>query len=379
MKHESRRHNPNCRYFSLLIVCLSVLLTFAQTKLTEQQTKIQNALAANKTVKLTIRRAGIYRVTAEQLFANGLPANVNAANLQLFADGIEQPINIIGAESGIFDKESAIEFYGAGTNTTETDARIYYLAASQNIGLRMAKTDLQGQPAAANFYNATVERRDRTIYFSGLLNGDADNFFGAAITNAGTNQTISAAQIANNGGSAELEISLQGVTRNQHSISVELNGSIVATFGFAETECGGTKIPLQSSQLRDGENTVRLVANNQADVSVVDRLRLTYPHLYQAENNALNLTANGGQEITVGNFTAKNVRVFDVTNPNEPVELAAQLLKSRLAETTFSKPKSLRNYAVKFTLTGSGTRSLPFWRRQFRLRRRRICALKTTV
>ena len=327
-----------------------------------EQTKVQNALATNKTVKLTVRRAGIYRVTAEQLTANGLPANVNAANLQLFADGIEQPINIINAESGIFDKESAVEFYGTGTNTTETDARVYYLVASQNVGLRMSKTDVQGQPANAIFYNATVERRDRTIYFSGLLNGDDDNFFGATITNAGTNQTINAAHLANNGSTAELEISLQGVTRSQHSISVELNGSVVSQVNFAETERGTARIALQSTQLRDGENTVRLIANNQGDVSLVDYLRLTYPHLYRAENNTLNLTANGGQEITVGNFTSRNVRVFDVTNSNNPIELVARVQKSvsngvDTAENN-STDLSVRNYAVEFTPTGSGTRSL---------------------
>lgn len=332
-------------------------------KPTEQQREIQNALAANRTVKLTVRRAGIYRVNAEQLFANGLPANTGAANLQLFADGIEQPINITGAENGIFDGNSAIEFYGAGTNTTETDARIYYLVASPNAGLRMAKTDLQGQPATANFYHATVERRDRTIYFSGLLNGDADNFFGATITNAGTNQTINAAQLANNGGGAELEISLQGVTRSQHSVSVELNGNFVSNVNFAELERSTARISLQPTQLREGENTVRLIANNQSDVSVVDRLRLTYPRFYKAENNALSFNANGGQEISVGNFTSKNVRVFDVTNPNEAIELAAHIQKSAatvggVAEIDATAANAPRNYAVKFTTSGTGTRRL---------------------
>ena len=48
-----------------------------------QQREIQNAIAAGQTVKLTVRRAGIYRATASELFANGLPANFNAANLAI--------------------------------------------------------------------------------------------------------------------------------------------------------------------------------------------------------------------------------------------------------------------------------------------------------
>ena len=221
---------------------------------------------------------------------------------------------------------------------------------------------MQAQPTNADFYTATVERRDRTIYFSALLNGNDENFFGAVINNAGTNQTINAAQIASNGGAAELEISLQGVTRNAHSVSIELNGNVVATLDFSQLEHGTARIPLTASQLREGENTVRLTANNQSDVSLVDFIRLTYPHLYKAENNTLSFSANGGQEITVGNFTSKNIRVYDVTNQNEPVELAAHL--SKLTTTANDSVKtddsdlSARNYAVKFTPAGTGTRRL---------------------
>jgi CSLREA domain-containing protein len=326
-----------------------------------EQIRVQNTLASSKGVKLTVRRAGIYRVTAAELFANGLPINANAANLRLFADGTEQPITVTGAESGVFGQNSAIEFYGIPANTTETDARVYYLVASSGTGLRIAKTDAPGQPGSAGFYSATVERRDRTIYFSGLLNGDDENFFGAVVNTDGAAQTINAAQLAPGGGAAELEISLQGITRNSHSVNVELNGSLVSTFSFNELERGTVRIPLQSAQLIDGANTVRLVANNQSDISLVDFVRLTYPHLYRAENNSLNLSANGGQEVTIGNFTSKNIRVFDVTNPDQTIELAAHLLKTDadgLKNAEGDSANLTRNYAVKFTPGGGGARNL---------------------
>ena len=49
---------------------------------------------------------------------------------------------------------------------------------------------------------------------------------------------------------------------------------------------------------------VRLVANPQTDVAVVDYLRLTYPHLFRAENNALSFAAAGGQCLSSMKFTA---------------------------------------------------------------------------
>ena len=50
------------------------------------------------------------------------------------------------------------------------------------------------------------------------------------------------------------------------------------------------------SLLREGDNTVRLIAaGGPRDISLVDRIRLTYTHNYQADGNALRLTAAANQ------------------------------------------------------------------------------------
>jgi len=50
-------------------------------------------------------------------------------------------------------------------------------------------------------------------------------------------------------------------------------------------------------------------------------VRLTYPHTYTADDDALRFTAPAGQSVTVGGFSTSNVRVVDITDPNNVTEL----------------------------------------------------------
>lgn len=324
-----------------------------KTKPTAEQINVQNILTEHAGVKLNVNRAGFYRVTAAQLFANGLQSNPNPANLRLFADGIEQPINVTGAEDGVLDQTDAIEFYGVGVNTNETASRVYFLTASTDRGLRIQKNANIGQPSNQQHFRTTVERRDRTIYFSGLLNGDKENFFGAVVSGAGAEQTINISKIALNGENAELEIALQGVTRTAHSVRVELNGNIIASMSFNEMENSATRVSIPSANLREGENTIRFIPNNANDVSLVDFVRVTYSRLFHAENNNLRLSANAGQQLKVEGFSSNTIRVIDVTDANEVTEL----------ETTVTKKGSHgdvreASFNATFTPVGAGTREV---------------------
>lgn len=344
------------------------------SKITAQNIANQNIIAQNGGVKIKINRAGFYRVATEELFAGSLPQNANPANLRLFADGIEQPINIL-TENNQF---AGIEFYGRSADTAETSERVYYLAESNSAGLRMAKFDQTHTASTATSFQSTIERRDRSIYFSGLLNGDAENFFGAVVNNAGANQNLTISGLAAVGETARLEIKLQGVTRNAHSVRIELNGANIGAIDWNEMAQGTATIKFPANNLREGENTIRLTANNSGDVSLVDFVRLTYPRRLQAENNALALTADGERETTVRGFTTANVRIFDVTDANAPFELAARIVKERqkpigaddaaneIEESNAASeieaanaPEAVnRNYTVSFAAVGSGRRDL---------------------
>ena len=275
-------------------------------------------------MKLSIKQEGWYRVSQSELAAAGFNTKTDPRMLQMFVDGREQPISVSGQEDGRFDSSDAVEFYGVGPDSAYTDSRTYWLVSGSQPGLRIEKVKSKGTSAASGSFPYTVERRDRSIYFSALRNGDKENFFGAVIARDAVDQSISVQHLDVAGSGAELELALQGVTELPHRVRVELNGVEVGYTGFDGQMEGTTRIPLGRGVLKEGQNIVRLTAlGDESDVSLVDFIRVTYPHTYTADSDALRFTAQAGRQLSIGGFTSPGVRVFDVTDPGAVSEVAA--------------------------------------------------------
>jgi hypothetical protein len=283
-------------------------------------------LESQPAIKLSIKREGFYRVAATQLFAAGLSRNADPTRLQLIADGREIPMAIAGANGHLSDS-SFIEFYGLGLDTLSTDTRVYWLVEGKQPGLRMTRLTPSGIPSSAQSFTQTVERRDRIIYFSGLLNGDKPNFFGDLILSQPLDQRLSLPNLyPATTQQAILDITLQGVTGQAHRVAVQLNNNELGFIDFNGQNQGAARFALAHALLLEGVNTVRLTSLGGAnDISLVDNIRISYQHRFVATNNVLNFFAPAGQQFTITNFSTPAIRVFDVTNPDAPVELIGQV------------------------------------------------------
>ncbi|HSP62697.1 MAG TPA: C25 family cysteine peptidase, partial [Pyrinomonadaceae bacterium] len=162
----------------------------------------------------------------------------------------------------------------------------------------------------------TVERKDRTIYYARALNGDAENFYGEIIAGdpAPLTLTLHNADTASTG-TAELSVSLQGVTLQLHQVNVLLNGSLVGTITFFNQNSAVQTFPVSVSLLLEGDNLVKLVpvAAGQ-DASLVDYVRLAFPHVLKAENNSLQFSIRSTQTARVDGFAIPNIRVLDLSD-----------------------------------------------------------------
>ncbi len=256
--------------------------------------QLQSGLASQPAVKIAVKQEGYYRVTQAELLRASLDPKVDPRLLQLFVDGVEQPIKVTGEQDGRFDSSDSIEFYGVGLNAASTDTRVYWLVAGTKPGKRIPITQDKGGQLASGGFPYTVERKDRTIYFSALKNGDAENFFGAVVASQPVDQTLSIQhldQTAQSG--ASIEVSLQGVTRVAHNVRVQLNGTDVTRLNFTDQSRDRRLVSISQSLLREGENTVRLIAEGGAsDISLVDVIRISYSHSYVADSDSLKLTAS---------------------------------------------------------------------------------------
>ncbi|HJQ27060.1 MAG TPA: C25 family cysteine peptidase [Blastocatellia bacterium] len=305
------------------------------------------AFAAQAAVKLYIRSEGFYSLTQSDLVAAGLDAKLDPRKLQLYADGQQQPIRVVGEADGRFDAGDAIEFYGVGLDAPATDTRVYWLVAGTGNGQRIAAIKAPASLGGGGSFPCKIERRDRTIYFPALRNGDAENFFGAVISGQPLEQALTLAHRDAAATTATLEVALQGVNLAAHQVNVRVNGAVLGQVVFSGEARGVASFAVPASLLSEGQNTVTLAPQAAAgDVSLVDYLRLTYAHTLEADNNLLKLTAAAGQRLTVGGFSSERIRAFDITDPAAVQELLGQVERQGAG------------YAVSLIPQGSGQRTL---------------------
>lgn len=311
-------------------------------------------VAARASVKILIRREGWHRVTQPQLVAAGLNPTANPRTLQLFVDGQELPIIVAGEDKTRLDPSDYIEFFAAPLDTLSTDIHTYFLVAGSQPGRRIKLSQGgSGGPGNAQSFPFTIERKDRSIYFAALKNGDADNFFGPIVSSDPVTQSLAVRHLdslATN--SASLELALQGATDTpgstpDHTIKVLLNGSDIGAISFDGQSRKTAALSIPNNLLRDGDNAVTLTAlGGEMDLSLIDFIRLTYSHTYAADDNALRFTAQGREAVRVAGFTTSQIRVVDITDQNDVHELKA-------AVEPFAS-----GYAVKVTPQDAGQRTL---------------------
>ena len=337
----------------------------------------QRELARGAAVKLLVRGNGWYRVPRAQLLAAGLSPSADPWALRLYAEGFKVPLKV---SKGDWETEGAVEFYGTGLDAPSTDARVYWLVERRHEGARPvvpcppspggptgeetataggrkaahaaphARTPCAGEPsnppsaqghAAAprssespESFAHTVERRDRTLYFASVLNGDEENFFGRFVGSTPDTQVLAARNLSRPGVTAgRLEVSLQGVTTGAHNVKVTFNGTELGVMRFSGRTKHTASFEVGGWLLREGDNHVRLASGAANDASFTDYLRLTYHHAYRADDDRLHFRVPGGaRPVSVAGFTTPDVRVVDVTDPDGAVELPAKVTHATASE-----------------------------------------------
>ena len=298
---------------------------------TPSQIQKQYELAAHPAVKIYVRHEGWYRVAQPDLVKAGLDPNVDPALLHLYAEATEQPLQITGATAGPggFGPQAAINFYGTGINTVFSGTRVYWLVAGEGRGPRIPILPVStgsNQPPAS--YSTTVELQQHTIYFAALLTWNDENFFGALVSPTPVEQVLEVPHLdVSSTQAARLEVILQGViTAFPHDVTVVLNGTSLGDVVFTGQDKGKLNVTIPPGVLQPWGNTVTLTAQNgDYDTSLVDYIRISYPHLYVADNDQLKFTGRAGDEVTVRNFDSAPT-VLDITDPNRPVQLTPQVI-----------------------------------------------------
>ncbi len=286
--------------------------------------EIQRSLAAQPAVKISVKEDGWYRVSQPTLMRAGLDPDLDPRFIQLFADGQEEALIVMDQRDGRFDAWDTIEFFGRALDTPWSGTRIYWLIAGSHAGKRIRKLPGPFPGARQYSFSSTVERKENSTYFAALKNGESDNFFGPVIADQPLEQSLIVFDLQPSSQSESfLHVALQGATQVPHDVTVLLNQVAVGSIAFWGQKRGEAIFALEPGMLREGKNAFQLIAQSgNTDVSLVDFIRLTYGRSYRAEQGRLWFSLTGGRQARIEGFTSPQMRIIDVTDPTEVVEVS---------------------------------------------------------
>jgi hypothetical protein len=277
----------------------------------------QRTVVAQPGVKIGIRQPGFYRVTSAQLQAAGFDISSDSTKWQLYTDGNEQSI-IVGPNA------SYIEFYGKAIDTVESDTRMYYLVAGGAAGRRISTFALRPsfRAVAASSYGQDLTTSQRDNYVVDVLNGNASNYFGDAVFQGSTTtENFNVAAIDKTSISAEVVVRLQGYAFISHSVNVSLNGQPIGQATGNNQDIYSLDVTIPTSGLVEGTNTLSLSTNLPAEFSFFYSVEVIYNRVPLASQNQLIFTTTGDFSTQLQGFTSGNIRVFDVTDDGNPVQM----------------------------------------------------------
>lgn len=277
----------------------------------------QRALVAQEGVKIGIKKDGFYRVTKAQLMAAGFDTTGDPNKWQLVAGGVEQAIIVEPAGN-------YIEFYARSILTIEADTRYYFLingaVAGKRMGTRVSRP--VSTPVISKNYQNEFRLTQKSNYIYDILNGEADNFWGDIITPGfPVNISFNLTGIDTTQAKAVMNLSFQGFSTTQHSVSVSLNGNALGTATGTAQIPFSAEFLLQTAQLNEGQNTLTVSTSAPVDNVLFDTVKINFARRYAADQNRVAFYTVGQRRAVVSGFSSANVRLIDITNDGEPVEV----------------------------------------------------------
>jgi hypothetical protein len=265
-------------------------------------------------VKIGVKKEGFYRVTRAELQSAGFNASGDSSLWQLYLAGVQQSI-IVGPNNGDY-----IEFYGTGVDTPLADTRVYYLISGPAAGKRIESRG--SRPTAGTVtspsYQQTFLQSERLNYFSQVLNGNVQNYWGQPINNffdTTVNFTLTNVDFASP--NATLDVSFEGFSFDLHVVEVKINGQTLATATGNGRGPFSKLYTIPTSFLNEGANALVFHMQGQTS-SFFDTVKVGFARKFGASQNRLSFFTQNYRRANIEGFSSANIRVFDMTAEGSP-------------------------------------------------------------
>jgi hypothetical protein len=306
-----------------------------QTQPATSSTFATRAFGLEPWYRVSVPGDGLYTVTCADLTAAGInAAAVQLATVRILAggsDGAEIPLLVTNHNNSLFcDQDDLVEFWGQGIASKYATDNVYWLTFGGAPGLRMASRT--PAPGATLQTTATVALRlEQNLQYrpQSPRVEDYEHWFWHLLTSYSPafprtqhyTFTLEAPVL----GAATLQATLAGMSDFGHRTQVAVNGMRLSDANWAGYGLHNPLLTVPAGLLVVGSNVISVTDATATNSAVlVDHLVLTLTQSARAGGDALTLRAAsaGDWRFQASGFTDAAVRVFDITAPDNPVQLA---------------------------------------------------------
>lgn len=290
--------------------------------------------------RIPVNQEGLYKLTYERLQAAGLPVDtLDPRTLRLYRYGQEVAIRVIGEEDGHLDPADYVLFYGLPlADNRYTATEVYWLTYGGETGRRMPTRD--GTPRGATVpvsFPVTEHLEENHLYFSKFpWRPDHDHWFWNYTFPPSIPQQsylFPSHSLAQEPYSATLRFHGQSYTsfadvNPDHHLRAWVNGTLVGeTWWDGQVEITLT-YTFPSTLLQPAGNTVRIECPGDTgalgEINFHDWVELEERRLFVAEGDRLAWVGQVGTwEYHLGGFSRPNIFLFDLGDPDFPVEIVS--------------------------------------------------------
>lgn len=282
--------------------------------------------------KIVVDADGVYQLTYADLRAAGLPVDsLDPRTLQLFEQGQEVAIQVIGQEDGILSAGDSILFYGRRPPSRYTDRNVYWLRFGEATGLRMNSRDVPPSALPSGTPWTTARYQVDRFYDSLIPAADGDHWYAASVT-PWENHTASLTLMPpkTDASTAYLRVRLAGRTSDRavnpdHHATFKVNNHGVGEWTWDGQNAAIATLALNPAILQAGDNsvTVNLPGDTGAfgEEAWVDAVELDYPLQRVTGDRVAFWGQAGGRRYELGGFTRNDILLYDVRDPQQPVQL----------------------------------------------------------
>ena len=237
---------------------------------------------------------------------------------------------------------------------------MYYLISDTVPGKRMASrvaVPILCNVNSTNYFQSII-RKERTSYISGVLNGNVENYWGRVITANSATYAFNLSGVDFSSATSSIVLRIQGLSLNNHSVGLLLNGNTLAPIQASGHENFGGNYDVPTSFLVEGTNSLRMTSlNGGGDFSLFDSISVSYAREYRADQNRLNFFVPTYEYTKLQGFGSSNIRVFETTNEVEPVQLTNLSIEPSGGQFSVNLPAS--EQAVMYAVEDSGILQSP--------------------